>query len=85
MANKFWSSAPPKSAEPLTFAKIQAAVAKMKNMVEPDPVIVMHPIEYLLAKRKLHPFFTWPLPRGWRQMHEQTRADGYGWGINGYE
>ncbi len=68
----------------LTIESIRAAVAKARVAnVERDPVMVMHPLQYMLAVRGIHPFFL-VITDGVKEMREQTWADYYWEGINGY-
>ncbi len=88
MVNQLWSSAGNGPSEPLTFAKVQEAVRKLKTRPQPDHIeFTVHPLRWMLIERNCDPLYCGYLGRrlmpDWQSMYDQTFADYHGWGING--
>lgn len=74
----------------LTFETVQKAVEALRQAPQPSEFqLTVHPLRYLLIKRRCDPtycrYLGLRLASNWRQLYDQTFADHYGWGINGYE
>ena len=71
----------------MTTEEIRAACRKLKELsVNPvDPLVLVHPLAYLLEVRGVGMFSFNSLNETAQPVYDQTFADYYGWGINGME